>query len=203
MAWPNSPYCRVTWTKATISADGRDDDNYPNWAPALGDKVVLTPSITGSAVYTMDDGSKATVTVKPVNCVIGVGGALFLDDGIDSGDRVEVRVLATDDIRLSVQGWVWTATTSGMKVPFSAPSGGTVDLSNYVLAPAINTTKTWVDRIPELIKIVQDMETGTGTDYFIPQNLVGSGARFRGLFNTVPATLSDPQYGDWIIVMDD
>ena len=43
MAWPNSPYCRVTWTKATISADGRDDDNYPNWAPALGDKVVLTP----------------------------------------------------------------------------------------------------------------------------------------------------------------
>lgn len=147
--FPASPYCRVRARVASIWADGPDDGTHPDWIPAAGERVTLTPSI-GSQLLTYDVGgpSPIIVTVERVECVVDEDGWLAKADGRP------VFIAPTDDPLLSAVGWTWTASIKGKTVAFAAPSGGVVDLAVFIAAPATDDTKAWVERIPELIDIV-------------------------------------------------
>lgn len=152
--WPQSPYATIRWRLAKVSADGPDPDEYPDWTPDVGTEVTLRPSINGLLVY--DDGSqKITIRLEQVKCVIDADGYLVKPG--EDGRRV--RIAATDDPHMSRTGWTWTAQLAGGSVVFAAPAGGVVELSDYVLAPAVDQTKVWVERIPELIATID----GAGT----------------------------------------
>ena len=144
--FPTSPYCQVRARVASIWADGPDDGTHPDWRPAAGEKVTLTPSI-GSQLLTYDVGGSdpIIVTVERVDCVVGADGFLTKSDGRP------VYIAPTDDPLLSATGWVWTASIKGKSVVFAAPTGGVVDLAMFIAAPATGNTQMWVARIPELI----------------------------------------------------
>ena len=157
--FPTSPYCQVRARVASIWADGPDDGVHPDWRPAVGEKVVLTPSI-GSQLLTYDVGGDdpIIVTVERVDCVVGADGLLTTGQ-----PGRPVYIAPTDDPLLSATGWTWTATIKGKSVRFAAPSGGVADLALFVAAPATNDTKQWVERIPELISLIGSPGAG-GSD---------------------------------------
>ena len=80
--FPASPYCQVRARVASIWADGPDDGTHPDWRPAAGEKVTLTPSI-GSQLLTYDVGGTdpIIVTVERVDCVVDEDGWLTKSDG--------------------------------------------------------------------------------------------------------------------------
>lgn len=154
--WPTVIGCEVALRLAKISGDSEDTDTNPDWAPEVGSRIVLSPSIAGQlVVYSPNDGSRPIVVkVMSVNAVVGEDGFMYQpspDDPTVASQR-KVYVLPTDDDRLSVTGWTWTLRMDGGAIgPFSAPSGGVAYLSDYVTAPAVDQTKYWVDRIPDLL----------------------------------------------------
>lgn len=151
-SFPASPYCRVRARVASIWADGPDDGTHPDWRPATGEKVTLTPSI-GSLLLTYNVGGSnpIIVTVERVECVVDADGWLTKSDGRP------VYIAPTDDPLLSATGWTWTASIQGKTVLFSAPSGGVVDLALFIAAPATDDTRTWVERIPELVDAAENL----------------------------------------------
>lgn len=146
--WPASPFATVRWRVAEVYDDGSDPGLHPDWQPLAGAKVELAPSISGLAVYDAPDHDPITIKIGRVSGIIDADGWLASDK---TGEPL--RIAATDDPHLSVTGWTWTATLagSGASIRFSAPAGGEVDLSEFVLAPAVDATKAWIERIPELI----------------------------------------------------
>lgn len=143
---PLSPYCLVRARVASIHADGPDDGSNPDWKPAVGQKVVFTPSISGQ-LLTYDAGTddQIIVTVEPVE------GTTNADGWFVSNSGKRIYLLATDDPRLSVTGWTWSVNVNRRDIRFSAPSGGVVDLASFITAPAVDATRQWIERIPELI----------------------------------------------------
>ena len=148
---PLSPYCLVRARVASIHADGPDDGSNPDWKPAVGQKVVFTPSISGQ-LLTYDAGTDDTiiVTVEPVEATTNADG-WFVSN---SGKRI--YLLATDDPRLSVTGWTWSVNVNRRDIRFSAPSGGVVDLASFITAPAVDATRQWIERIPELVALIEE-----------------------------------------------
>lgn len=143
---PESPFCRVRARVASIWADGPDAGTSPDWRPAVGEKVTLTPSIGAQLlVYDVAGPEPIIVTVERVQCEVDADGWLVKADGRP------VYIAPTDDPLLSATGWTWTASIKGKSVVFAAPTGGVVDLALFIAAPATDNTKTWVERIPELI----------------------------------------------------
>ena len=134
--FPASPYCRVRARVASIWADGPDDGTHPDWRPAAGEKVTLTPSI-GSQLLTYDVAGPEPiiVTVERVECVVDEDGWLTKADGRP------VYIAPTDDPLLSATGWTWTASIKGKSIAFSAPSGGVVDLALFVATPAVDAVE--------------------------------------------------------------
>ena len=134
--FPANPYCRVRARVASIWADGPDDGTHPDWRPAAGEKVALTPSI-GSKLLTYDAAGPepVIVTVERVECVVDEDGWLTKSDGRP------VYIAPTDDPLMSATGWTWTANIKGKSIPFSAPSGGVVDLALFVATPAVDAVE--------------------------------------------------------------
>ena len=134
--FPTSPYCRVRARVATIWADGPDEGTHPDWRPAVGERVTLTPSI-GEQLLVFDVAGPAPiiVTVERVRCEVDADGWLVHADGRP------VFIAPTDDPTLSATGWTWTATIKGKPVVFSAPTGGVVDLALFVATPAVNAVE--------------------------------------------------------------
>ena len=134
--FPASPYCRVRARVASIWADGPDDGTHPDWRPAAGEKVTLTPSI-GSQLLTYDVAGPEPiiVTVERVECVVDEDGWLAKSDGRP------VFIAPTDDPLMSATGWTWTASIKGKSIAFSAPSGGVVDLALFVATPAVDAVE--------------------------------------------------------------
>ena len=149
IAWPNVPSALVTWTRAEIGADTSDADTYANLFPVEREKVKIRPSISGFVVYTTNGGDKITVKLRDINCVVISGQLVTEEEGLP------VFVAATNNPKMSAQGWTYSL-VGYPTIKFPAPTGATVDLSNHVLAPAIDATKYWVDRIPELVGILED-----------------------------------------------
>lgn len=153
--FPTSPYCRVRARVASIWADGPDDDANPDWRPAVGEKVALKPSITDQLLtYDVVGADPIIVTVERVDCFVGEDGFLTKYDGRP------VYIAPTDDPLLSVTGWTWTATIKGRSIPFSAPTGGVVNLADFITAPATDNTKSWIERIPELVDAAENVIAG-------------------------------------------
>lgn len=154
MSWPESPYAVIRWRLATLQADSTDP--HPDWVPAVGTQITLTPSITGAIVHTRDDGTRTTLTVARVEGIIDADGWLVAT----GGDGRPLHIAATDDPSLSVTGWTWTASivSPSIRVPFAARAGEIVDLSDYVLVPAVDASRQWVERIPELIAAATALE---------------------------------------------
>ena len=147
--FPVNPYCRVRARVASIWADGPDSGIHPDWRPAAGEKVTLTPSI-GSQLLAYDVAGPEPIilTVEQVDCVLDKDGWLTKSDGRP------VFIAPTDDPLLSVTGWTWTAVIKGKSVVFAAPSGGVVNLALFIAAPATGKTQMWVERIPELVELL-------------------------------------------------
>lgn len=143
---PLSPYCLVRARAASIHADGPDDGSNPDWMPAVDQKVVFTPSISGQ-LLTYDAGTDDSiiVTVEPVEATTNADG-WFVSK---SGKRI--HLLATDDPRLSATGWTWSVNINRRDVRFSAPSGGVIDLASFITAPAVDATLRWIERIPDAV----------------------------------------------------
>lgn len=134
--FPTSPYCRVRARVATIWADGPDEGTHPDWRPAVGERVMLTPSI-GEKLLVFDVAGPAPiiVTVERVQCEVDADGWLVHADGRP------VFIAPTDDPTLSATGWTWTATIKSKTITFSAPAGGVVDLALFIATPAVDAVE--------------------------------------------------------------
>ena len=149
MAWPEMPGCLLRLRYAQVSADSADLDELPDWSPLAGQKGTLKPSIRELVVYD-PQGAKIVVELDTVQVEVDADGWLCKRTG--EGVLIPLRVAPTDDPLMSVTGWRWTLTLGNRIIgPFPAPSSGVVELADYVTAPATDTTKAWIERIPELI----------------------------------------------------
>ena len=151
---PESPYCRVRARVATIWADGPDEGTHPDWRPAVGERVTLTPSI-GEQLLVFDVAGPAPiiVTVERVQCEVDADGWLVHADGRP------VFIAPTDDPTLSATGWTWTAVIKGKQVVFSAPTGGVVDLALFIATPAVEAVE-----YVSVVQIVADYLTANPPD---------------------------------------
>lgn len=161
--FPQSVYSTVVWRVAAIYADGPDIDSHPDWVPAVGEQITLSPSIKGQLmVYDAGSSKPWTVTVESVTAVINASGEMMMPDGSP------VRIISPQDPRLSTTGWTWTATLKGKSVNFTANPGSVIDLSTFVFAPASDTTRDFMTQIPELVTIVTGGDDGLFLPGFIP-----------------------------------
>ena len=151
---PESPYCRVRARVATIWADGPDEGTPPDWRPAVGERVTLTPSI-GEQLLVFDVVGPAPiiVTVERVQCEVDADGWLVHADGRP------VFIAPTDDPTLSATGWTWTATIKSKTIAFSAPAGGVVDLALFIATPAVDAVE-----YVSVVQIVADYLTANPPD---------------------------------------
>ena len=146
-----STHCRVRARISNIYADGPDGGTGPDWRAPTGEAVTLTPGVAGELLaYDVQGEEPRVVMVEKVECVVGEGGWLKT-----KADGQDVYIVPTDDPLLSATGWTWTATIRGKSIKFAAPSGGVVDLAMFVAAPAADDTKAWVERIPELVALLE------------------------------------------------
>ena len=148
--FPEAPYCKVRWRIASINGSTTEDASIV-FLPKEGTKITLRPSIQGYIVYTDPTNlSKTSIFVENVDAVVDSSGYLV-------SNKKPISIAPTNDPNMSVTGWTWRAEVGSRIVEFSAPSGGVVELSDFVQAPATSQTKRWVDRLPELIELI----TGT------------------------------------------
>lgn len=126
--------------------DGPDPDDEPDAIPAQG-----TVTFTASVPYLPDPTSApspVTVLKVPISGVLDAEGYLCVPDHTDpskAGKR-GVRLIATDDPDLSVQGWTWTVSYAFQVVngvrpqiathSIAVPSGSTVDLTTVMKVPS-------------------------------------------------------------------
>ena len=151
---PESPYCRVRARVASIWADGPDEGTNPDWRPAVGERVTLTPSIGEQLlVYDVAGPAPIIVTVERVQCEVDADGWLVHADGRP------VFIAPTDDPILSATGWTWTATIKSKTIAFSAPAGGVVDLALFVATPAVDSIE-----YVSVVQIVADYLTANPPD---------------------------------------
>lgn len=127
-------------------ADGPDPDDEPDALPARG-KITFTSSVPYLPSPTAAP-SPATVLKVPIIAVLDDEGFLCTPDPADpskAGQR-GIRLIATDDPDLSVQGWTWTVTyafeaVNGVRPSIQShamalPAGAVVDLTSVVKVPS-------------------------------------------------------------------
>lgn len=152
--WPVAKGTKIVWRRALVKNDDMDEDLDPNWEADTPKLITLVPDIKGLLVYTpeetVNNGEPIAVQIEEVNCRIDERGYLT---SLTGGD---VRVIATDDERLSATGWTWYV-KEHPEIRFAAPSGTVVDLSDFVIAPDVDETKYWVEKIPELVDLIGDL----------------------------------------------
>ena len=136
---------RVTGQFLAGVVDGADSDQDPDAVPAAG-----FVTFTASVPYLPDPTAApnpATILTTSVVAVLDNEGYLCTPVEVTLEPSYRgVRLIATDDPDLSVEGWTWNATYSfstvaGQKLAipthsFAVPSGGTVDLTTVVKVPS-------------------------------------------------------------------
>jgi len=136
---------RVTGQFLAGVVDGADDDQDPDAIPAAG-----FVTFTASVPYLPDPTSAPNPTTILTTSVVAVldneGYLCTPAPGTLEPSYRGVRLIATDDPDLSVEGWTWNATysfstVSGQKLAipthsFAVPSGGVVDLTTVVKVPS-------------------------------------------------------------------
>lgn len=127
-------------------ADGPDPDDEPDALPAQG-RITFTASVPYLPNPTAAP-APATVLKVPIFAVLDDEGFLCTPDPADpskAGAR-GIRLIATDDPDLSVQGWTWTVTyafevVNGVRPDIQShamalPAGAVVDLTTVVKVPS-------------------------------------------------------------------
>jgi hypothetical protein len=136
---------RVTGQFLAGVVDGVDDDQDPDAVPAAG-----FVTFTASVPYLPDPTASpnpATILTTSIVAVLDNEGYLCTPaQGTLEPSYRGVRLIATDDPDLSVEGWTWNATYSfstvaGQKLAipthsFAVPSDGVVDLTTVVKVPS-------------------------------------------------------------------
>ena len=136
---------RVTGQFLAGVVDGVDGDQEPDAVPAQG-----FVTFTASVPYLPDPTASpnpATILTTSIVAVLDNDGYLCTPvEGTLEPSYRGVRLIATDDPDLSVEGWTWNATYSfsavnGQKLSipthsFAVPSGGEVDLTTVVKVPS-------------------------------------------------------------------
>lgn len=145
--WPEVPHAIVRWRLAKLREDRNDEDYYPDWTVDTSKKVTIIPSVTGLVVYTPDEGDPITFELEKVTGNIDNFGYLVNNEGDP------IRVAASDDPRMSVQGWTWSVEGQPGLI-FATKMNQIVDISDFIIAPAVDATKFWVEKIPELVDLV-------------------------------------------------
>ena len=124
--------------------DGPDPDDEPDGIAAQG-----TITFTASVPYLPDPtASPAPVTIlkAPIVGTLDSEGYLCVRNSDGTAGTRGVRLIATDDPDLSVQGWTWTVTyafeqVNGVRPQIAShsmalPSGATIDLTTVVKVPS-------------------------------------------------------------------
>jgi hypothetical protein len=136
---------RVTGQFLAGVVDGGDGDQEPDAIP-LGGTVKFTASV-GYLPDPTASPNAATILPLPIVAVLDTDGYLCtpMPDGVTPAYR-GVRLVATDDPDLSVDGWTWSAeyrfnAISGVtpSIPthsFAVPSGSVIDLASVVRVPS-------------------------------------------------------------------
>lgn len=144
--WPAMPGALVVARFAQIHGDGTDADDRPDWIAPVGTELRFVPSITGPLVYD-PAGAKIIVEAAPFRAIVDADGYAVARDG-----GHPIKLAPTDDPLMSRTGWLWTCSWAGGKVSLPAPSGGVINLADFIIAPPGNpVVEEWVGRIPELI----------------------------------------------------
>ena len=128
---------------SSVADSPEDPDRDPDIVPIAGAKVTLTASV--ARVRASSAEPPATILMHPIECVTDETGQLVGLDG-----ALGVRVIATDDETLNPTGWTWKAVIYApgrgkISSTFSAPGGGTVDLTTVIPVPSSTGTelKAW------------------------------------------------------------
>lgn len=124
--------------------DGPDLDDEPNAVPAQG-----TVSFTASVPYLPNptaNPAPVTILKAPIIGVLDSDGYLCVRNIDGSAGQRGLRLVATDDPDLSVQGWTWNVTytfesVNGIRPQIQShsmalPSGASVDLTSVVKVPS-------------------------------------------------------------------
>lgn len=125
MAWFDElslPGSEVTGWFAFVTADGPDEDPYPDVVPASG-TVTFTPTATAVRV------GEAWIGISPVTARVFEGEIV-----VSEADLRPVRILSTE-ADTGVEGWGWVANfniagASIKRLPFRAPASGVHLTSN-------------------------------------------------------------------------
>lgn len=166
--WPVIPWSAVSWRIGKVSGDGDDVDLNVD-VSALGlFKVTLTPSYTGPVTYGQGDNI-VTLFIETVVGYMDTDGFLMRPD-VDDPNRAGtelLHILPSDLVEINPKPIIWTASFNYKGEPFNvrfAPKAGeTVNLSDFVKIPANDRTIQYIDRIPELLSVVEGLETSPGT----------------------------------------
>ena len=121
---PESPYCRVRARVATIWADDPDEGTHPDWRPAIGERVTLTPSIGEQLlVFDVDGPAPIIVTVERVQCEVDADGWLVHADGRPVYIEEQVGQLFRErhEDRNYIR-WLLAERPFGLPIPRPAPS---------------------------------------------------------------------------------
>lgn len=137
MALPaNVNFCYVTARFIRAVADGVDGGFEPDGIPLSGLTVRFASSLAPAVVRNTAISPPVTIVIDPITCTTDADGVLLGPAG-GSG----VMLVASNDADLSPNGWTYSVTVSGPSFPsisfsFTAPVGGTIDLSTVIPVPS-------------------------------------------------------------------
>lgn len=175
--------------------DGPDPDDEPDAIPAQG-----TITFAASVPYLPNptaNPAPVTILKAPIVAVLDAEGYLSarLPDGT-AGAR-GVRLIATDDPDLSVQGWTWTVTyafenVNGVRPQIAAhsmalPTGATVDLTSVVKVPS--STGIGVEQAEALAAAAQAAAAQAAADVVAAREAAQEAAQAAQPTDTGVATL--------------
>ena len=121
--------------------DGPDPDSEPDAIPAQG-----TVTFTASVPYLPNPSASVTILKAPIVAILDSEGWLCVRRPDGTAGARGVRLVATDDPDLSVQGWTWTVTYTFENVngvtpriashSMALPADATIDLTSVVKVPS-------------------------------------------------------------------
>ena len=143
------PYGSVNHRAVSVTADGSDEDLYPDISAIANLMVTFTPSVK-LAVVTGDLGP-VTITPQTVYGKYDANGVLRPYNGSEIDPAGTVRLLSTSGTDILPTGWTWKASWSLRSFPsvtFQVEKDQQIDLSSLLLTVSVpNASTVYADLI--------------------------------------------------------